>query len=610
MTAAELKKEEMIKLPIILTQHQTWQEAIDDSVLTRQKLHDLARTDKDFIRPIVLIQAEEKGHEVTYDIVREYLINEAHITPERIAVATGNQRELDGVNLLDPANKVEFVITVEALKEGWDCPFAYVFCSVATIHSKKDVEQILGRVLRMPYAKRREQEDLNRAYAHVSSVSWPQAVSQLCDRLVSMGFDEQEAEQAIQTQLPLHTTQTAPTETPLELVLREKPDLSYLTVEEQANITIVPTQGKQVMLQVRGKITDEMETKLLAVIPVQDRQAAQKTIAIYRRHQRITPSERGETFAVPQLCLWLDGELELVEKELFLGESGLDLLAYPPELTEGEFSIREKADSFEIDLRGEQLVTKYLGSQTAFDPKLVATEWTDLQLSRWLDDKLRDQNIRQEVLLEFIRRTIAFLTTRRNIPLTLLVRARPLVQKALAAKIDEYKKEAISKGFQAMLFGNQIQVETNYQYAFKFKPNGYAPYSTYKGRYQFNKHFYPMVGEFDSEDEFLVAQAIDRCEQVKHWVRNYVSFSSDSFRLLTASGHFYPDFVAELKDGRILVVEYKGAHLEPGEQEKRNIGKRWEEKSGGKALFLWAVKRDEQGRDVFKQVEDKVAGKA
>jgi hypothetical protein len=53
---------------------------------------------------------------------------------------------LEGINLLDPACKVEFVITAQALKEGWDCSFAYVFCSLATVDSKKDVEHLLGRV--------------------------------------------------------------------------------------------------------------------------------------------------------------------------------------------------------------------------------------------------------------------------------------------------------------------------------------------------------------------------------------------------------------------------------------------------------------------------------
>ena len=120
------------------------------------------------------------------------------IPREKIAVVTGDQKELDGINLFAPDCNIDFVITVEALKEGWDCSFAYVFCSVATVHSKKDVEQILGRVLRMPYAKRRKEPELNRAYAHVSRASWPNAVKQLHDRLVDMGFEENEADEFIE----------------------------------------------------------------------------------------------------------------------------------------------------------------------------------------------------------------------------------------------------------------------------------------------------------------------------------------------------------------------------------------------------------------------------
>ena len=92
------------------------------------------------------------------------------------------------------------------------------------------------------------------------------------------------------------------------------------------------------------------------------------------------------------------------------------------------------------------------------------------------------------------------------------------------------------------------------------------------------------------------------CPQVKRWVRNVVGL----FPLPLAKGNFYPDFVAELVDGRMLVVEYKGEHLIEHEQQKKNIGERWEEKSGGKALFLWAIKKDAQGRDVSRQVQDKV----
>jgi type III restriction enzyme len=68
---------------------------------------------------------------------------------------------------------VRFVITVQALREGWDCPFAYVLCSLQKLTSATAVEQLLGRVLRMPHATRRGREALNRAYAHVCAASFP-----------------------------------------------------------------------------------------------------------------------------------------------------------------------------------------------------------------------------------------------------------------------------------------------------------------------------------------------------------------------------------------------------------------------------------------------------
>lgn len=186
--AMELKVEEMIKLPIILTVHQTWEQSLSAAIIARKGLDKLATKDKDYIRPIMLIQAESKDKEVTVDVIKKYLIEQENISSEKIAIATGEQKELDGINLFDPKCPIEYVITVEALKEGWDCSFAYVFCSVAQRHSSKDIEQLLGRVLRMPYAKSREQEELNKAYALVSNVSWQDGVSQLKDRLVEMGL--------------------------------------------------------------------------------------------------------------------------------------------------------------------------------------------------------------------------------------------------------------------------------------------------------------------------------------------------------------------------------------------------------------------------------------
>ena len=95
VSASELKAEDMIKLPIMLTEHKNWEQALSSTILTRQKLEEIAKKDPDFIRPIALIQAESKDREITVEVIRKHLIDNEKIDPERIAIATGGQRELD-----------------------------------------------------------------------------------------------------------------------------------------------------------------------------------------------------------------------------------------------------------------------------------------------------------------------------------------------------------------------------------------------------------------------------------------------------------------------------------------------------------------------------------
>ncbi len=115
---------------------------------------------------------------------------------------------------------------------------------------------------------------------------------------------------------------------------------------------------------------------------------------------------------------------------------------------------------------------------------------------------------------------------------------------------------------------------------------GRAP--TYSGGYRFSKHYYDLTRDLKSSgEEFRCAQAIDACPKVKTWVRN-VDRQAGSFYLPTSKDRFYPDFVAQLNDERILVIEYKGKHLvfSDDTREKCNIGKLWAEKSQGKALSM------------------------
>lgn len=89
-----------------------------------------------------------------------------------------------------------------------------------------------------------------------------------------------------------------------------------------------------------------------------------------------------------------------------------------------------------------------------------------------------------------------------------------------------------------------------------------------------------------------------------YWIRNLSGRSKTSFWLPTSTDRFYPDFVAMMNDGRIFVIEYKGAHLTDSHdtKEKTNIGQLWAAKSEGKGLFLMAQMLDEQGRSLKDQI--------
>ncbi len=153
-------------------------------------------------------------------------------------------------------------------------------------------------------------------------------------------------------------------------------------------------------------------------------------------------------------------------------------------------------------------------------------------------------------------------------------------------------------------------METRFDYGFRFLPDAYPQnLPAYAGRFDFRKHFYPVIRDLKNKgEEFQCAQIIDAHPKVKWWVRNLDSFPKTSFWLPLSNGHkFYPDFVALLEDGRIMVVEYKGAHLEAGDQDKKNMGELWESKSDGKALFWWAtMKEATTGRDMMAQIKAKI----
>jgi type III restriction enzyme len=623
--ASALQRADMVKLPIVLMEHPNgWKDAVRDAILTRDRLELLAAKEAEYIRPVLLFQAEPKNGEVTVEKLLEHLTGDdgEKIDRTQIAVATGEQKELVNIVISDPLCPIRYVITVEALKEGWDCPFAYVLCGLQDMKSSKDVEQLLGRILRMPYARPRQQIEMSKAYSHVVSTVTARVADQLADRLVNnMGFEPYEAAMVIapaQTALPLPGDGDAPRPKPAEAVIT-LPAVPPQPVPEdlRQTVEIRPTTGGASAI-VRGELTEQVEDFLLSACNSKQQPIVREAIERERTRQAalLAPSARGVRFApLPQLCFDWDGELQPVERRMLSELGEFDLFAAPVSL-EG-FSLRERGTAFEIDLDGGRVVY-HLADAEQLHLNDVTAHTTEHDLVRWLDRECRQVDVGQAALLKWLGVLARHLQAERKLSLTALVRAKFPLAEAIRREIERRRKLAIAKGFQQALPGFLAApiLEDSFCYAFTFHPTHYpARPPFYTGRFRFQKHYYPVIHDLREKladgtpaEEFVCAQAIDMHPAVKHWVRNVEKESRFSFWLPTATDYFYPDFVCELHDGRVLVVEYKGEVYKTNDdsREKSQIGYQWQQSSGGRCLFLFAVKEDDLGRNVAQQISHKI----
>jgi type III restriction enzyme len=530
VSAAQLYAEGMIKLPIKLRAFANWQEALDEAIAQRGQLESLAREEMvasgELLRPILLLQAQPKSQRqetVTVEVLKQSLLNDFKIPEAQIAVATGEQQEIEGINLFDPACPIRFILTVRALAEGWDCSFAYVLCSVAELHSGTAVEQILGRVLRLPYARRKRQAELNQAYAFVTSQNFAQTAAELTDALIDNGFERYEARAAVQS--------------------HERRQLSFFQD------------------------------------PVLSRQNV--------------PAESGVSFIIPRLAIRVDGQLELFETSYLPVQ--WELAKCEPGLTEIEFpDLYKVGEGAEIYLGDdERLRTRFieaLHAQLGFLDR--STGWTDSELALWLDRNIPHPDVPQSQSSLFLRKMVDIILMR-GFSLEKLVHERFRLREAAQMKIAQYRDKARRDGFQRCLLPEMRPLlEVSPQYAFRYLPDQYPANWYYEGSYDFQKHYYRAVGELKSEgEEFTCAQFIDRLPQVKHWVRN---LERRGFWFQTSTDKFYPDFVAELNDGRCLIVEYKGwdRYTTEDAKEKRVVGELWQALSKGQGIFLMPTRGD------------------
>ena len=199
----KLKEEEMIKIPINISNSEKgdWKKTLCQAYEKRLELHKTAQEHHKrsyrYIRPIMLIQVERTGKEqrggkfIHSEDVKDYLVRHLGISPTAIRIKTSGRNELKDENLLSDISPVEFIITNRALQEGWDCPFAYILAVLGKSQSKQALTQLIGRILRQPYAKEiKGFPPLNESYVFCHNQSVRDVVENIKKGLQKEGMDD------------------------------------------------------------------------------------------------------------------------------------------------------------------------------------------------------------------------------------------------------------------------------------------------------------------------------------------------------------------------------------------------------------------------------------
>ena len=240
-------------------------------------------------------------------------------------------------------------------------------------------------------------------------------------------------------------------------------------------------------------------------------------------------------------------------------------------------------------------------------------EWTAERLAIWLDRQNHDAAFSQSDMLNWTTELVRYLIQNRNFTASQLYRLKFILSRKVSEKISTARKIARDQAHQKLLFSPQARVELSLDFGFKFFDGMYFGQAVYNGPYKFGRNFLGPrgVGAFDGQrnsygegEEFDCAKMLDSLPQVKHWVRN-IARHPNSFKLPMAHNNFYPDFVAELVDGRIFIVEYKGGLTIHEAHERRTIGEKWEQASKNGDLFM-IVELEKDGLDMRAQLLHKL----
>lgn len=597
--AKQLKKEEMIKLPVIVYNRKTQEDVFLSAIALRQKLENEAAQIEcgKYIRPIVLFQAEPKNKDdsTTYEKIKKILLD-IGIPEEQIAVKTADKDDIRKQNLLSEKCEIRYIITVNALKEGWDCPFAYILATVANRSSIVDVEQILGRVLRMPYTKASKRDVLNLSYVITSSADFFATCEQVVKGLNAAGFSRKDyrvlEEAEINAEEVLTGTQLSLADTmqPADEMSNVMQDVSIDALKgslvDILNDNSAAYGGKKVVMvsTVEANVNEmlnhaeaqnhvyweEMNSSGEDILEgiSEEEKIKMKTYEVKQEFQDDILNLNIPQFVIEtEPSLFSDHETALLEKEdLYMGFS---LKNKDTEIDFNSVSV----EIAKVDVEDSPDGVPKAWQLTGFDRKYMK-EWFDTQPSEKKRRLCKDMickkvskinAVNDRELDEYVSRVMNNMTEDQ---LTDLEQSPYPYIVAIEKKVRKLLQEYAAEQFALWLEQERISCEPTYRFSKMI-----APVKTITS---IPKSLYEEEEQFDNDYEKKVVWELSALSNIKWWHRN---ISRKGFAI-NGAVTAYPDLIVMMESGKVLLVETKGDQLENSESKvKAETGSKWAAKA-------------------------------
>lgn len=590
--AMRLKKQNMVKLPVIVANQRTQEDVINAALKMRHQLEEYAKQDEassgQYIRPIVLFQAEPKNKEdtTTFEKIKATLI-ELNIPPEQIAIKTANINELKNVDLMSRDCQVRYIITINALKEGWDCPFAYVLATLANKSSVVDVTQILGRILRMPHVRKHKTEFLNLSYVFTASSYFQDTLSQVVKGLNNAGFSERDYRDMDLSESPPvePNAKPEPMNESLDFTPKADDEINLDTNRLDKNWEEHATS----LIQNKSQADDLANIKAQAIAASQAYEAqAQNSeqndcpfeLKADMNTHKMKPiyTESAQAIKLPQFFVKTNGNggfFDAKEEWHFLHRENL--------LSDFVLANLDASISFDdVDLEIAVVDAQDIGngeSSVEFQP---AKKQQKERLNAIIRNQSNDGQVNSIVnlLFELLGKNSFYPIDDNDIKAYLrrIVEAMNSDQRAdcldkdylyapkIKEKINSLANAHGAKNFKLWLSKQKIEIQPHFTFQPSISPSENAP--------EITKSLYVREGKTNPTLETPVIQSIASLDNIIWWHRN---LERGKGFVINGFLNHYPDFVVLTENRNIIIVETKGSDRDNSDSgSKLSLGKAWE----------------------------------